>query len=321
MRVDGFITQFLYLLVYTSSIICAAALIVFRKKLKQPAAGVVCRTAGSIAFGGAIISIQVFLNAAGILGRLTEISAYRITIVINILIAAVLGLLIYSAVQTSLTLRPAPWANRLKNITAVLISAMLLNLAILQVPALFMHSVQATDLLGISMIGGTALYIAGMVFSIVRLFIPLRTDSADGLIKGFRLMLLCLTLMPLLFIVSGGLIGSTLAPLGFSCLNIIGMRLLYLGIKTAAHSKSPTESEDVTPESNCRELGLSKRETEVALLLAAGRAYKEIADSLCISVSTTQTHVGRIYSKLGINSKSELSYLLYYKNNKPYDKK
>lgn len=53
-------------------------------------------------------------------------------------------------------------------------------------------------------------------------------------------------------------------------------------------------SEDLTP-----------REVEVLQLLAQGQAYKEIADTLSISLGTVNTHVRRIYSKLHVQSRTQ----------------
>lgn len=51
---------------------------------------------------------------------------------------------------------------------------------------------------------------------------------------------------------------------------------------------------------------LSKRETEVFILLAQGRSTPYIAGKLFLANSTVTTYVKRIYSKLGITSKQEL---------------
>jgi DNA-binding CsgD family transcriptional regulator len=52
---------------------------------------------------------------------------------------------------------------------------------------------------------------------------------------------------------------------------------------------------------------LSHREVEVLRLVALGYSNKEVADELYISVRTVETHLGRIYRKLGVRSRSELS--------------
>lgn len=53
--------------------------------------------------------------------------------------------------------------------------------------------------------------------------------------------------------------------------------------------------------------GLTPREKEIAILLSEGYTYKELSQKLNVSLSTIQTHVSRIYSKMDVNSKTELS--------------
>ncbi len=50
---------------------------------------------------------------------------------------------------------------------------------------------------------------------------------------------------------------------------------------------------------------LSKREEDVVKLLLENNSYQQIAHSLYISESTVKSHVSRIYSKLGVKSRSE----------------
>jgi DNA-binding NarL/FixJ family response regulator len=50
---------------------------------------------------------------------------------------------------------------------------------------------------------------------------------------------------------------------------------------------------------------LSKREQEILSCLAKGYRYKEIAETLFISVETVRTHLRNIYEKLHVRSRSE----------------
>jgi DNA-binding CsgD family transcriptional regulator len=50
---------------------------------------------------------------------------------------------------------------------------------------------------------------------------------------------------------------------------------------------------------------LSPREWDVLKLLARGLAYKQIADSLGIAISTVNTYIMRIYEKLHVRSRGE----------------
>lgn len=51
---------------------------------------------------------------------------------------------------------------------------------------------------------------------------------------------------------------------------------------------------------------LTEREREVFQLIAEGRSNKHIADLLCLSVSTVETHRARIMEKLDVHSAAEL---------------
>ncbi|MFG1610283.1 LuxR C-terminal-related transcriptional regulator [Actinoplanes sp. NPDC049265] len=51
---------------------------------------------------------------------------------------------------------------------------------------------------------------------------------------------------------------------------------------------------------------LTTRETEMAALAAGGGSNREIADRLVVSVRTVESHLGRVYRKLGVASRQEL---------------
>jgi NarL family two-component system response regulator LiaR len=50
---------------------------------------------------------------------------------------------------------------------------------------------------------------------------------------------------------------------------------------------------------------LTERELEVLRLAGKGMTNKEIAERLCLSVRTVQAHLGNIFSKLGVGSRTE----------------
>ena len=54
-----------------------------------------------------------------------------------------------------------------------------------------------------------------------------------------------------------------------------------------------------------REYGLTAREAEVCLYISQGHSYKRMADTMCVSENTTQSHVRSLYRKLGIHSRQE----------------
>jgi len=52
------------------------------------------------------------------------------------------------------------------------------------------------------------------------------------------------------------------------------------------------------------EADLTPREAEIAALIAAGRSNAEIAGHFVLSVRTVETHVSRIYVKLGVTTRA-----------------
>lgn len=60
------------------------------------------------------------------------------------------------------------------------------------------------------------------------------------------------------------------------------------------------------PHSNLHEL-LSNREIEVAQMIACGTSTREIAEQLCLSIKTVNTHRSRILAKLGLKNSVELA--------------
>ena len=310
MTEGGYLSQLLYLLVYSSSILSAAGVIVFRKKLNCESDAPLNRIILSIALSSTLLSVQVFLNAVGIPERLNAGGSARTVIILNILITAVAALLVISVTAASFSLRPASFSRKFLNITLILTASLLINISALQILLLSSNPASAGELLGILMLLAGAMLTGSITFSTVRLFIPLRLKKDYPVLPAARFYFICILIFPVFFLVSGSYIGTLIAPAGFIILNTLGIRLIYTRLTGSSPSGAVKSGPD--PAEACRELGLSRRETEVALLLSKGRSYKDIAAELFISMSTTQTHVGRIYSKLGINSKTELSNLLYY---------
>jgi len=53
--------------------------------------------------------------------------------------------------------------------------------------------------------------------------------------------------------------------------------------------------------------GLTEREREIALLVAAGRTNREIAGQLVLSTRTIEAHLRNVFGKLGVRSRVELT--------------
>jgi DNA-binding CsgD family transcriptional regulator len=56
--------------------------------------------------------------------------------------------------------------------------------------------------------------------------------------------------------------------------------------------------------------GLTESEQQIAQLVAEGLKNREIADELCFSIKTVQTYLSRVYEKLGVRSRVELTRVL-----------
>ncbi len=85
---------------------------------------------------------------------------------------------------------------------------------------------------------------------------------------------------------------------------------------------SPTLAERLTYEldkdlSRPPHESLSDREYQVMRMIASGKAIKEIAGELCLSIKTVSTYRARIFEKLGINNNAAL--VLYAVQNKLID--
>lgn len=60
-----------------------------------------------------------------------------------------------------------------------------------------------------------------------------------------------------------------------------------------------------------QEMGLTKRECEIAILICQGMSNGEIADNLCISEATVKKHVSNIFEKLGCSRREQVRRRLF----------
>jgi DNA-binding NarL/FixJ family response regulator len=83
---------------------------------------------------------------------------------------------------------------------------------------------------------------------------------------------------------------------------------VFLGLGVWAGAKLFRRAPGVpfAPNTSAQEaLGVSGRELEVLVLLAAGRSNKEIARRLALSPNTVKTHVTKLFAKLGVRRRTE----------------
>lgn len=98
-------------------------------------------------------------------------------------------------------------------------------------------------------------------------------------------------------------------------------RLARLGAEESASlhlaEDSGIDLTPVDPLGTCRTVWeplLTERELEVAMRVAEGSTNREIAASLGLSVRTVEVHVGRLFAKFGVRSRSELTALAHRTN-------
>lgn len=76
-------------------------------------------------------------------------------------------------------------------------------------------------------------------------------------------------------------------------------RLLF-AIHTGTHET------ETALQQKCSNFGLTNREVDIARLLTAGLSNSEISHQLCISPRTVENHLRSIYSKAGVNRRTQL---------------
>ena len=85
-----------------------------------------------------------------------------------------------------------------------------------------------------------------------------------------------------------------------------GARAATASSRHAAEQTALCGSASRTPFGNESVVQLSPREHEIAELACAGLSNREVADQLVLSIRTVETHLLRVYRKLGVRSRSEL---------------
>ena len=128
----------------------------------------------------------------------------------------------------------------------------------------------------------------------------------------------------------GGLIGNevaggqsqnpTLLALGVVCVTLIMLPPLHTRLTTLLKNHAYLTTITEMPAQEQTRLicefsiteKLTVREGEIAALLIKGKTYRMIAGELHVSENTVKTHVKNIYSKAGVQNRTELMNLLLH---------
>lgn len=82
-------------------------------------------------------------------------------------------------------------------------------------------------------------------------------------------------------------------------------RVVEVAVEKTVYVPQAAVSKDFAAnEARAEQLGISRRETEILQLMAAGLSNKEIAEQLFISLSTVKTHSSNLFAKLDVNRRA-----------------
>lgn len=155
-------------------------------------------------------------------------------------------------------------------------------------------------------------------------FIELCKEGRASMLVIFSCSFAVLSLAEALGVLIGSFIGSfQIEPLLFALMLIINALVILLvltithvnkkiqanaiqarAIAEAAADQRLQREEKIQAIAN--RYGMTKRETEVLDLILQGRNVPHMAEKLCISQSTVQTHVKHIYTKAGVRNRQSL---------------
>lgn len=92
----------------------------------------------------------------------------------------------------------------------------------------------------------------------------------------------------------------------FTLLGIwIATQLVKAKVQTVVIEKKVYLTPKIINEDELAKLNLSNREYEVLQLLTQGNSNAEIADQLCLSLSTVKTHVSNLFVKMEVKSRTQ----------------
>lgn len=254
-----------------------------------------------LALTGIIPSLQVILDALGITENLPASWPLLTTLIFNILI--IIGLWAVTTGWSSMAraFSPAAWFSDRFRRPFLLISALTAGLNIpAQAIAILKPENPYLKVAGILLLLLALLLVLDIFAATARIYRP---KSGVG---GSREALIIKAFLPLTIL--AGVLSIVLPyPFHLAAPPLSLLALFFLGITLYVHQSKASENPEMAQETLFNDAGMTPREREIALMLAEGLSYKELSEKLFISLSTIQTHVTRIYGKMNVRSKTELS--------------
>ena len=291
----------LYLLSYSFSAVCIVLPLALRGKSTDRRFRTSGRFLTILALTATLPSLQMLMYAMGISESLPGSWPRAVNLAFNLLI--LIGTWALTVSWRSLTAAFSPKAFPTDRIWPVffflLICLAALNL-ITQPLALLLRLPGIILAAEIALGGIFIALILVYLDTVLRLYLPKR-------LQGPRSGTVVLRLIPALPIINE-LVNLVMPENWFDAADAVVIITVQLAaLMLFISQQKDTGSSELTRDALFEEFGLTAREREIALMLAEGLSYKEVSAALFISLSTVQTHVTRIYTKAGVNSKTELS--------------
>lgn len=293
--------QLLFLAAYTMAAAGLFLPLFSRRARSNPRARASGRFLQLLAVTGIIPSLQVILDAIGVIDDLPKLWHPVINLVFNELILVGLWALVLSWSVLAKVYNPsARMSDRLRRPGLISVTAILAANLAAQAAALITRSVAAQMIAQYLLVLLFAILTLIIIEATARIYLPLKNaPDQEGLLAP--------KLIPAAALISVFLYVVLPAPLNLFILPLSLLGLFSLAILVYTKQSAISEPPDRVREVLFDEAGMTPREREIALMLAEGLSYKEISAKLFIAISTMQTHVSRIYGKMGVNSKTELS--------------
>ena len=254
-----------------------------------------------LAVTGIVPSLQVILDAFGIIDNLPKPWHPVINLVFNELVLVGIWGLVITWAAIARAFSPTPYfSDRMRRPIGISVTAVLAVNLLIQAIALISRNKGAQVAAQYGLIILFAVLVVIVVESAIRIYLPRnRASEKPGSLP--------LKLIPAVFILSIVLYAILPDPWKLLIPPMALITLFALAITVFMRQTAGSNDPGRARETLFDDAGMTPREREIALMLAEGLSYKEISARLFIAISTMQTHVSRIYGKMGVNSKTELS--------------